>query len=144
MWQLPPIASWRPATVRWNSSGWFCLHYEYERFSEESRVKIFPRANLGYYLSFYVNAQIRNANWINGTTNLFFNFQGLVKVLSIDRNNFPPSTMVDHFTSFGEALINSSQMSAVECIVGDTTGWRCLFSKILWSYSIMFIGRETL
>jgi uncharacterized protein (TIGR03790 family) len=94
-------------------------------------------ANLGYHLSPYVNAQIVTANWINGTTDVLFYFQGLASVNNIATNKFPPGAVGDHLTSFGGILVNSSQMSALEFIVGGTTGTFgtvtvtvCLFSKI--------------
>ena len=86
------------------------------------RAQIFPRANLGYHLSPYVNAQIKSANWINGTTDALFYFQGVAKVLHIDTNKFPPGAVADHLTSSGGVLVNSSQMSALDFIVGGATG----------------------
>jgi uncharacterized protein (TIGR03790 family) len=86
------------------------------------RAKIFPTANLGYHLSPYVNAQIKTANWINGTTDALFYFQGLAAVSNINTNKFPPGAVGDHLTSYGGILVNSSQMSALEFIVGGTTG----------------------
>jgi len=86
------------------------------------RAEIFPLMNLGYHLSSYVNAQIKTANYINGTKDALFYFQGLASVNFIDTNQFPPGAVGDHLTSFGGILVNSSQMSALQFIAGGTTG----------------------
>lgn len=86
------------------------------------RAEIFPTVNLGYHLSSYVNAQIKTANWISGTKDALFYFQGLAVVTNIDTNTFPPGAVGDHLTSFGGVLVNSSQMSALQFIAGGTTG----------------------
>jgi uncharacterized protein (TIGR03790 family) len=85
------------------------------------RARIFPPVNLGYHLSPYVNAQIITANWINGTTNALFYFQGLARVLYIDTNTFPPGAVADHLASGGGVLVNCSQMSVLEFIAGGAT-----------------------
>ena len=86
------------------------------------RAEIFPKINLGYHLSPYVNAQIKTANWINETTDALFYFQGLAVVINIDSNTFPPGAVADHLTSYGGVLVNSSQMSALQFIAGGATG----------------------
>ncbi len=73
-------------------------------------------------MSPYVNAQIKNANWISVTTDAIFYFQGLAVVSNIDTNTFPPGAVADHLTSYGGVLFNSSQMSALEFIAGVVTG----------------------
>lgn len=86
------------------------------------RATLFPPANLGYHLSPYVNTQIKQANSIYGTTDALFYFQGLAVVANISTNKFPPGAVADHLTSYGGVLVNSSQMSALEFIVGGATG----------------------
>ena len=86
------------------------------------RAKIFPRNDLGYHLSSYVNVQIKTANFISGTTDALFYFQGLASVSNINTNTYPPGAVGDHLTSFGGVLVNSPQMSALEFIAGGATG----------------------
>ncbi|CAF1623223.1 unnamed protein product [Rotaria magnacalcarata] len=87
------------------------------------RAKIFPAQDLGKALSPYVNARIMSANFISGTTDALFYFQGLVSVSNIATNKFPPGAVADHLTSFGGILTGKSgQMSALEFIAGGATG----------------------
>jgi uncharacterized protein (TIGR03790 family) len=86
------------------------------------RARIFPTANLGNSLSSYVNAQVRNADWISGTTDALFYFQGLQSVANINSNTFPPGAVADHLTSYGGMLTDSSQMSVLQFIAGGATG----------------------
>ena len=107
------------------------------------RARIFPAVNLGYHLSPYANAQIKNANSISGTTDALFYFQGLAVVANISTNKFPPGAVADHLTSYGGVLVNSSQMSALEFVAGGATGTfgtvsePCAFSEKFPDPSIM-------
>ncbi|CAF3392297.1 unnamed protein product [Rotaria socialis] len=112
------------------------------------RARIFPASNLGKYLSPYVDVQIKNADWISGTTDALFYFQGLQAVNHIGMNTYPPGAVADHLTSYGGMLTDSYQMSALHFIAGGATGTfgtvsePCAYSQKFPDPSIM-ISRYT-
>ena len=112
------------------------------------RARIFPNGNLGTSLSSSVNVKITNADWISGTTDALFYFQGLERVSNIATNTFPPGAVADHLTSYGGMLTDSYQMSALEFIAGGATGTfgtvsePCAYSQKFPDPSIM-ISRYT-
>ena len=86
------------------------------------RAALSPVSKLGKIWSPYINAQIKSANAISGTSDTLFYFQGLSSVSEIEKNKFPPGAIADHLTSYGGILTDSSQMSALEFITAGVTG----------------------
>ena len=86
------------------------------------RATVFYKSGLGKALSPFINTEIRNADYISGTSDALFYFQGLASVDKIAENQFPPGAVADHLTSYGGMLTDSYQMSALKFIAGGATG----------------------
>lgn len=63
-----------------------------------------------------------NGNELRGVSDLMFYFTGLTKVSNIDRNIYLPGAIADHLTSWGGALDEDGQMSALKWIEAGASG----------------------
>ena len=65
---------------------------------------------------------VLHANTLKNAPDVMFYFTGLARVPDIASNHFLPGAVADHLTSFGGALTDSSQMSAMRWLEAGATG----------------------
>ena len=68
-----------------------------------------------------LGVEVINANEVYDRENILFYFTGSKTVKGLETLSFLPGAIADHLTSHGGALVNSSQMSAVEWLEAGAT-----------------------